>query len=105
MKFMPLLVILYAFILIGGGMLGYYKAGSLPSLIMGCITGVILIVSAIGMFNKGLLGYFFSSGIAFAMAVFFTYRFTQTLKLMPTGMMAIISFIVFILLVAVKLKN
>lgn len=105
MKLMPWLVILYAFVLMGGGMMGYYKAGSLPSLLMGCVTGLILIVSAISMFNKDLLGYFLSCGIAFALAVFFTYRFVDTFKLIPTGLMAVISFIVFVILVAMKLKN
>ncbi len=105
MKFMPWLVILYAFILMGGGMMGYYKAGSLPSLLMGCMTGLILIVSAITMFNKEVLGYFVSCGVAFAMAIFFTYRFIGSFKLLPTGLMAAISFLVFVTMVAVKLKN
>jgi uncharacterized membrane protein (UPF0136 family) len=105
MKWMPWLVIVYAFLLMGGGMFGYYKAGSWPSLIMGCVAGILLIVSALNMFQKELLGYFAASGIAFGLAVFFTYRFMDSFKLIPTGMMALISFLVFIVLVAVKLKS
>ncbi len=105
MKFMPWLVILYAFILLGGGMTGYYTANSWPSLIAGSLSAILLIVSAISMFNKGLLGYFSAIGISFILSVFFMNRFINTFKIMPTGLVAIISIAVFIILVATKLKN
>jgi uncharacterized membrane protein (UPF0136 family) len=100
MKFMPWLVLLYAFILLGGGMMGFYTSHSWPSLIAGSLSAIVLIVSAISLFNNGLLGYFLAVGLSFIFSIFFTNRFIDTFKIM-----AIISMIVFILLVAAKLKS
>lgn len=105
MSFMPWLVIVYALVLLGGGMIGYYMANSWASLITGSITAIVLIISAISMFNKSLLGYFVAVAIAFLLTLFFANRFISTFKLMPTGLMVIVSLAVFIILVAVKLKN
>jgi uncharacterized membrane protein (UPF0136 family) len=105
MKFMPWLVLLYAFILLGGGMMGFYTSHSWPSLIAGSLSAIVLIVSAISLFNNGLLGYFLAVGLSFIFSIFFTNRFIDTFKIMPAGLMAIISMIVFILLVAAKLKS
>ncbi len=105
MSFMPWLVIIYAFLLLGGGMMGYYMANSWASLIAGSLSAIILIICAISMFNKSLLGYFIAVGVAFALTIFFANRFIGTFKILPTGLMAIVSLAVFIILVAIKLKN
>jgi uncharacterized membrane protein (UPF0136 family) len=38
--------IIFGFLTIAGGVVGYVKAGSLPSIIAGSITGVLLLVAA-----------------------------------------------------------
>lgn len=105
MRYMPWLVIIYGLIVLGGGMSGYYIAHSLPSLVAGSIASIALIICAISMFQKSVLGYFIATGISFLLTVFFANRFIGTFKLFPAGIMAIISLIVFIILVAIKLKN
>jgi uncharacterized membrane protein (UPF0136 family) len=104
MRFMPWVVIAYAVIILGGGMMGFAKAHSWPSIIMGTIAAILLICAAIGMFNKSVLGYFGAMGIAFILSVFFTYRFFQSFKLMPAGLVAILSILTFIVLAAARLK-
>lgn len=105
MRFMPWLVLLYSLIILGGGILGFSISHSWPSIIMGSISAILLICTAIAMFKGSVLGYFTAAGIAFLLAVFFTNRFIQTFKLMPSGLMAVISFLVFVILVAIKIKN
>lgn len=105
MKFMPWLVIIYALMILGGGIVGFAKAHSWPSIIMGTIAAILLLCCALGMFKESVLGYFASTGIAFLLSVFFTYRFLQAFKFMPAGLMSIVSIAVFIILVATKLKN
>lgn len=105
MRFMPWVVLVYSLIILGGGIAGYSISQSWPSIIMGSISAILLICSAIAMFNNSVLGYFAAIGISFILAVFFTNRFIHSFKFLPGGLMAIISFLVFVVLVATKIKN
>jgi uncharacterized membrane protein (UPF0136 family) len=104
MKFMPWVVIAYAVVILGGGMMGYAKAHSWASIIMGTVSAILLICAAIAMFNKSVLGYFGAMGIAFILSIFFTYRFFQAFKMMPSGLMAVLSILTFVVLAAARLK-
>uniref|UniRef100_A0A5K3FLF4 Transmembrane protein 14C n=1 Tax=Mesocestoides corti TaxID=53468 RepID=A0A5K3FLF4_MESCO len=79
----------YALFIILGGVYGYYKAGSLPSLVSGVAFGVILLIGSykLGQ-NPGdancLLGG--SALLALIMAV----RYYNTRKLMPAGIVCVL---------------
>lgn len=90
---------LYAVLLIVGGLLGFLKARSRPSLIAGLISGVLAggCVAVSGP-NK-LLGYGLGLALALVMGVVFALRYTRTRKVMPSGMLALVSLAVVIALV------
>jgi uncharacterized membrane protein (UPF0136 family) len=92
------LVILYSALVFIGGLMGYLKAQSIPSLISGSFFGLVLVVSAIAMIKKKKWGQWSALAIAFLLDAFFTYRFAKTLKFIPSGLMSLISLIMIIIL-------
>ena len=91
--------VLYGLMVLAGGVIGYLQAKSLPSLASGVVFGLVLLVA--GWFAWGGSGaaVYVSIGAALVLALFFAYRFTSTGKLMPGGMMFILSFVAVVLLV------
>lgn len=98
MNFTAITTFVYSLILFIGGLVGYYKAGSIASIIMGTISAVLILICGIAMIKNSVLGYFSAAGLALLLTVFFTYRFYATEKFFPAGIMAIVSFIVIIIL-------
>lgn len=94
MKITPYVLMVYAILLIIGGVIGYIKAGSIVSLVMGIAFGISLIVSSIGMFKKCVHARYTSLILTGFLTLFFIYRFIMSYKMMPSGVMAIISIIV-----------
>lgn len=88
---MGYLVIIYALIVFVGGFIGYVKAESTPSLIMGTLFGALLAGSAIGMLRHRHIGKYAALGLTFLLIAFFTYRYMVTGKFMPAGLMSLIS--------------
>ena len=86
-----ILVYLYAALVMLGGIFGFVKAKSLPSLIMGEIGGLALIAAGYA------LGYCLAWGLLLALVlsagllVFFSLRYVRTRAFMPGGLMAILS--------------
>ena len=91
MKISAWLVSVYALIILVGGVIGYSQAQSLPSLIVGVISSLLLLVCALGMHNRSTLAYTMAMAIILALTLFFGYRFALTAKLMPGGMMLLMS--------------
>ncbi len=91
MKFSAWVVCIYALLIFLGGMIGYYQAHSLPSLIAGTLSAILLFACAWGMFKNSALAYTFALALILALALFFGYRFTLTGKFMPSGMMTLMS--------------
>ena len=81
-----------------GGIFGYVKADSVPSLIMGVLFATILSVSAFMMFNQKKIGFYTGVTSSFVLFAFFLYRFVLTYKVMPAGLMCVLSLIVFVVL-------
>ena len=69
------ITLIYALIIFLGGIFGYVKAESVPSLIMGVSFATILSMSAFMMFNEKLKGYLTALGGSSLLLAFFTYRF------------------------------
>ncbi len=100
MKKKAILTFLYAILVLIGGITGYTKASSLPSLIMGVGFSLLLMISAAGQYKKSVLAHFSAIILAGILALFFLWRFTHTLSFMPAGVMVIISILVLIPLIA-----
>lgn len=88
------ITIIYALIVFAGGIIGYLTAGSVPSLIMGSAFGLLLLGSGWALVQRSTLGYFSATTLSAILALFFAYRFILTWKVMPAGMMAILSLVV-----------
>lgn len=85
--------IIFGILTIAGGVLGYVKAGSMPSLIAGSITGILLLIGAWLLPEQRLPGLLIVLIVSLLLAAQFVPKFIQTGKAMPAGMMSILSVI------------
>ena len=80
----------YALLLVVGGLVGYRKAGSRPSLIAGTISGLVALLAA-GLMIRDARAIWLGVALAVAMLVVFGIRFGKTRKFMPSGMLGVVS--------------
>lgn len=92
---MNLAVGIYAVLLFIGGVIGYLSKGSLASLIMGAVFGLAFAVLS---FQKGRIAYAITVGLTLVLLVFFAYRFSLAFKIMPAGLMSLMSLALLIML-------
>jgi uncharacterized membrane protein (UPF0136 family) len=85
--------ILFGVLTIAGGVVGYVKAGSVASIIAGSITGLLLLVAAFLMPEHRAIGLATAFIISLLLAAQFVPKFIRTGRVMPAGMMAILSVI------------
>ena len=81
--------IIYGLLAGFGGIFGYLKSQSKPSLISGCISGIILLVAAFMQIQGNSLGLLISKVIILLLVIVFTVRLIKTKKFMPAGIMLI----------------
>ncbi len=94
----PITIGIYSFIILVGGMIGYYTQHSQASLIMSLVFSILLAVCAIGMLKNIPFAYIASKILTGALLAFFLYRFYLKLKFMPAGLVALLSLITLIIL-------
>jgi uncharacterized membrane protein (UPF0136 family) len=85
--------IIFGLLTIAGGILGYVKAGSVASIIAGSITGVLLLVAAFLLLEHRVAGLATALVVSFLLAAQFVPKFFRTGKVMPAGMMSVLSVI------------
>jgi uncharacterized membrane protein (UPF0136 family) len=78
---------------IAGGVVAYVKAGSVASIIAGSITGVLLLVAAFLLPEHRAIGLATAFIISLLLAAQFAPKFIRTGRVMPAGMMSILSVI------------
>ena len=86
-----LIVIVYAVLVIVGGVIGFVKAASRPSLIGGLVGGLGLLTTGWGISKAQAWGLPAALALTLALLVFFTVRYVRTRAFMPGGLMAILS--------------
>lgn len=89
----PWLLLLYAVLVIAGGILGYVKAQSKPSLISGLISGIALLITWFITWQSYRTGMTLATCLTIALLIVFAIRFWKTNKFMPAGLMAILSLV------------
>src|SRR2546422_138183 len=85
--------IIFGALTIAGGVIGYVKAGSIPSIIAGAITGVLLLTAAFLLPEYRVAGLAIAFITSLLLAGQFIPKFMRTGKAMPAGMMSILSVI------------
>ena len=84
-----LATIVYGLLAGFGGIWGYIKSKSKPSLISGCLSGLLLLIAA-GMQSRGYdTGLLLSRVIVLLLIVVFAIRLIKTGKFMPSGIMLV----------------
>lgn len=85
------IVYVYAALVSLGGIMGFVKARSLPSLIAGEVGFLALLAAGYGLGSRQSWGLPLALALIFALLVFFSLRFVRTRLMMPGGLMAILS--------------
>ncbi|HYS95031.1 MAG TPA: TMEM14 family protein [Chthoniobacterales bacterium] len=88
-----------------GGVIGYVKAGSVPSIIAGAITGVLLLVAGALLPEHRAAGLAAAFIVSLLLAAQFVPKFIRTGKVMPAGLMSILSVIGIVVAVIAWLKK
>lgn len=83
-------VLIYGLIIIGLGYMGYYQAGSLISLYVGCGFGGLLVLSAVLMYFKIRFGSYAALVLTLALTGTFAIRYSTTGKGLP-AILAVLS--------------
>jgi uncharacterized membrane protein (UPF0136 family) len=85
--------IIFGVLTVVGGVIGYVKAGSVASIVAGSITGVLLLVAAFLLPDHRAAGLATAFIISLLLAAQFVPKFIGTGRVMPAGMMSILSVI------------
>src|SRR5712664_2459356 len=85
--------IVFGVLTVAGGVVGYVKAGSVASIIAGSITGVLLLVAAFLLPEHRAIGLATAFIISLLLAGQFVPKFLRTGRVMPAGIMSILSVI------------
>jgi len=95
-----IVLIVYGVIVTAGGAMGFRMAGSRVSLIMGCVSGLMLDLSGVMVLLGKTGGAYFGMGVTGALVLVFAMRYAKTRKMMPAGMMLAVSVVVAAILYA-----
>jgi uncharacterized membrane protein (UPF0136 family) len=94
MKEQNIYIIVYSALLMIGGMIGYFVAGSTASLVMSVLFALLLLICTIFMSGGNQTAYDVALGAILILFLFFSYRFFLSCKFMPGGFMAVVSAVV-----------
>ena len=86
-----IIVFVYAVLTMVGGIFGFVKAGSRPSLISGLLSGLLLLAAGYGLQRGQSWGLPLALVLTTAILIFFGIRFAQGHVFMPAGLMVILS--------------
>ena len=96
---------IFGLLTILGGVMGYVKAGSTASIIAGAISGIALIVAAYLLPNNVVAGLVIAALVCVLLAGRFIPAFMKTGKVMPAGLMAVLSVIGVIMAIVAWIKK
>lgn len=91
MKTFSAYIVLFALMLLSGGILGYLKAGSIPSLTVSLFAATILFFSSYYIYFEKIKAFYLATLVIFSLHVFFVFRFLKTFSMMPAGLMVLLT--------------
>jgi uncharacterized membrane protein (UPF0136 family) len=83
-----------------GGVIGYVKAGSVASIIAGAISGILLLIAGWILPNNRTIGLAIAFVVSLLLATQFVPKLIRTGKVMPAGLMSILSVIGIVVAIA-----
>lgn len=86
-------LLVFGLLTIAGGVMGFVKANSKPSLIAGAVAGLALLAAWWLMGTQGRAGVILGLVVSLALAGRFVGAYAKSKKMMPAGMMAALSVI------------
>lgn len=84
-----IIALIYGVLAIVGGVIGYLKARSKPSLISGIVSGLLLIIGALRAAQGIASGLWLVKIVTLVLLIVFIVRLIKTKKFMPAGLMVI----------------
>jgi len=93
---MQMILLFYACFLFVGAFFGF-KAGSKVSLIMGVISGLLIILGLYFMADNPMTGYILVTAVSGLLTIVFLIRSVKTRVFMPAGMLFSVSILIFFL--------
>lgn len=105
MNLFQAVLLVYLLVILGGGVMGYVSAQSVPSLVAGLVSAILLAIALWLSFQNPKLGFGIAGVVALALAIFFTMRFLNTGKWMPGGISMILSGVTVILMLVALLRK
>ena len=97
--------IIFGLLTIAGGIMGYVKAGSVVSIIAGAITGILLIVAAFLLPEHRVAGLATALIVSVLLAGQFLPKLIRTGRVMPAGVMSVLSIIGIIVAIVVWVRK
>ena len=97
--------ILFGILTIAGGVMGYVSKGSVPSIVAGAISGILLLVAAFLLPGNVAAGLITALIVSVLLAGRFLPAFLKTGNAMPAGMMSFLSLIGIVLAIAAWLRR
>ncbi|MFA5060055.1 MAG: TMEM14 family protein [Candidatus Omnitrophota bacterium] len=91
MKPINVAFLIYGILMFVGGFIGFAKAGSKMSLIMGIVSGLIIILGVLISLNNPQTGYLVLTVTTTLLSAVFISRLIKTQSFMPSGMLLIFS--------------
>ncbi len=84
---------IFGVLTIAGGIIGYVKAGSVISIIAGAISGALLLLGAFLLPEHRAPGFIIGLAVSLLLAIQFLPKLISTGKIMPAGVMTVLSVI------------
>jgi uncharacterized membrane protein (UPF0136 family) len=91
MKKFAIPIYAFAVILIVGGVFGFVKANSIMSLVMSMFFGLVLLICGFLVNKEKLPALYVTTFSVIILHLFFLYRFFKAFKLMPAGLMVLLT--------------
>jgi uncharacterized membrane protein (UPF0136 family) len=98
MKTRVIFILVYSLIILCGGIVGFIKAQSFPSLVMGVSFAIALAICGYVMMKGSSIAYYAASVLTLVLSLFFTYRLIISHRFMPAGLMCILSLVMLAIL-------
>ena len=91
MPIVKVVLLIYGILMLGGGVMGYVKAHSKPSLIMGIISGILIFIGVYLLGSNAKTGMMLVTTVSGMLTIVFFMRLLKTHAFMPSGMLLLLS--------------